>query len=83
MIYSAAVSPDNRTLMITDMGGATMWDVETGDEIREFQGHTDYVIIRAFAKDGGNLVTARWGGTIRIWDLATVRSSVEDSDLYR
>jgi WD40 repeat protein len=52
---------------------AHLWDVESGQEVRRFQGHTDTVHSAAFNADGTRVVTASADGTVRIWDAATGR----------
>ena len=82
-MYAAAVSPNNRSFVVAGPDGVTLWDVETGEMLREFEGHTDYVISCSFSQDGRKLMTAGHDGTIRICDLATARSAVEEFGSYR
>ena len=48
-----------------------LWDLETGAELRRFDGHQNAVLSVAFAPDGRRAVSASFDGTIRIWDLET------------
>jgi WD40 repeat protein len=48
-----------------------MWDVETGKEIRRFEGHTDWVWDVSIARDGKRLLSASSDKTVRLWDLAS------------
>jgi WD40 repeat protein len=48
-----------------------LWDLETGKEVRRFEGHTDKVRAVAFSPDGNRAVS---GGlfsdpTVRVWDV--------------
>ena len=50
---------------------ARLWDVETGKEIRQFQGHTDMVWSAVFSGDGKRVLTASADKTARLWDAET------------
>jgi hypothetical protein len=65
-----AFSPDGRNVLT---GGklATLWDVDTGKEIRSFPGHSDLVFSVAFSPDGLRVLTGSWDGTARLWDART------------
>src|SRR4029450_6195638 len=41
--------------------------------MRRLEGHTHDVMAVAFAPDGGRVGAAGWGGTVRVWDLASGR----------
>jgi len=44
-----------------------LWDVDTGEEVRRFTGHTSEVRDVAFSPDGKYIVTASFDGTARLW----------------
>src|SRR5579859_2074411 len=48
-----------------------LWNVATGQEIRQFVGHSDVVWIAVFSPDGKLLATASHDGTVRVWDVAS------------
>jgi WD40 repeat protein/serine/threonine protein kinase len=48
-----------------------IWDIETGQEIRTLQGHTNTVDSVKFTLDGDYLLSASWDGTIKQWDVIT------------
>ena len=50
-------------------GAVGVWDVTTGELLREFDGHDNLVIGVAFTPDGAKLVTTSADGTALIWDL--------------
>jgi WD40 repeat protein len=46
-----------------------LWDVATGRELRQFQGHTGPVLSLALSKDGRLLMSGSADGTLRLWQL--------------
>ena len=61
----ASVSSD-RTVQLVDPQTAA---------VRNLRGHTDQVRVCTFAPDSARLATAGGGGEVRLWDLATAKSS--------
>ena len=66
-------------LLLTGGEDKTMrlWDLETGKEVRRFEGHTDKVRAVAFSPDGKQAVS---GGlfsdpTVRVWDVESGRGA--------
>ena len=61
-------SPDGK---IIATGGADrlvrLWDVETGKELRRFEGHRASITAIRFLHDGKHLVSASLDGTVRFW----------------
>jgi WD40 repeat protein len=78
--WTAAFTPDAKRAVI---GGGTMsratkpagslrlWDLETGKEVRRFEGHTSAVRHVAVSPDGKQFLSASFDGTMRLWELAT------------
>jgi RNA polymerase sigma factor (sigma-70 family) len=66
------LSPDGRLLLFTVRWGCRvrLWDLATGQEILEQEGHGSAVASLAFTPDGHSIVS---GGneTIRVWDART------------
>jgi WD40 repeat protein len=48
-----------------------LWELATGNEIRQFQGHTKDVRCVAISRDGKQLLSGSFDGTMRLWDLQT------------
>jgi WD40 repeat protein len=46
-----------------------MTEIDTGEEIITFKGHTDLVNSINFNIAGDKFITSSWDGTIRVWDL--------------
>ena len=74
IITSVAFAPDGATLLTgSDDGIARLWDIETGTEIRRFEGHEAGILggvqSVAFAPDGATLLTGGCDGTARLWDI--------------
>ena len=51
-----------------DTGEIRLWDVATGETIRTFMGHTDYVTSVMFSRDGQTILSGSEDRTIRLWD---------------
>jgi WD40 repeat protein len=47
----------------------TMTEIDTGEEIRVFTGHTELVNSINFNPVGDKIITAGWDGTVRVWDF--------------
>ncbi|MGE5465209.1 MAG: BTAD domain-containing putative transcriptional regulator, partial [Syntrophothermus sp.] len=71
-ITRLVLSPDGKYVLT---GGhdktARMWDIQTGQQVRQFIGHTDVVPSVAFSPDGKYVLTASWDNTVRLWDAST------------
>ena len=48
-----------------------LWDVETGQELKRLEGHTDWVDAVAFLPDGRRALSGSLDRSLRLWDLET------------
>ncbi len=54
-----------------DESNLTLWDLQTGKEIRTLKGHTDRVIAIAFSPDRRTLLSGSRDKTVKLWDIET------------
>jgi WD40 repeat protein len=67
-LFSVAVDPSGRfALAGSGDGQLILWDLETGETIRNYQGHEGPVSHVSFTPDGHLAVTSALDGTVRIW----------------
>jgi len=66
-------SPDGTRLLaasgVTGASGvAILWDLRSGERLREFSGHRDVLYDAEFSPDGSHIATAGYDRKIRIWE---------------
>ncbi|MEG8181475.1 hypothetical protein GZH49_23520 [Nocardia terpenica] len=72
-ILQVVYRPDGKMVVTSgaDDNSIRMWDVGTGRQVGELDGHTGTVAALAVTGDGRQLVSGSIDGTIRIWDMNT------------
>jgi tetratricopeptide (TPR) repeat protein len=60
------------------IGGARVWDAETGEPLTPLLKHRIGASNIAFSRDGRWVVTTGWEGTSKLWDLAPDRRPLAD-----
>jgi len=69
-LWCVAYSPDGRYILTGGFAGAFLWDVETGEVIRRFFGHSLGITSLAFSPDGTKILTGSWDYTAKLWNMA-------------
>ncbi len=71
-INALAVSPQGRFVMGGYWDGvARLWDLETNEEVREFDAHTGGITSVVYSNDGSRILTGSYDGTARLWNVET------------
>jgi WD40 repeat protein/transcriptional regulator with XRE-family HTH domain len=71
-VSTVAISPDGMYALTGGTDGIIrLWDVRSGEEIRQFLGHTGSISGSIFSPDGKRILTGSADKTARLWDLTT------------
>ncbi len=69
VIHAARFSPDGRRIATAGADKyVRTFDVASGQNLRRFEGHTNYVLDVAWKSDGQTLVSAGADNTVKVWD---------------
>jgi WD40 repeat protein len=69
---SLALSPDGQYLAIGDESGRIwLWDISSGEMVREYVGHSQFIQAIRFSADGRYLLSGSNDTTARLWDVAS------------
>ncbi len=76
-VRRVALNPDATRLLSAGLDGLILWDAETSEEIRRFdgdgQGHTDIVTSAALSLDGSQLVSGAVDRSVILWHVDSGR----------
>ncbi len=64
--------PNGRHILTSGDNRAVLWDLDTGNVLQTYEGHTDKVASAAFSPDGKQILTNA-GRTAILWDLTSGR----------
>ena len=70
-VVDAALSADDRTLVIASPGDARVFDIATHREVRRFDAGGRAISAVTFLANGTTCVTAHDDGAARVWDVAS------------
>jgi len=71
-VYAVAFSLDGSLLASVSYDRTVrLWSPRTGQEVQQFEGHTNGVNAVAFSPDGSLLACASDDVTVRLWNLST------------
>jgi WD40 repeat protein len=65
-----AFAPDGKRLAAACGGGLVVFDVETGQRLRQFGSFEGAITRLEFSADGKRLRVAEWRGAVSVWDAA-------------
>ena len=72
LIYSIAITPSGKYVISASRDKIIkLWDINTGELIRNFEGHTSYVYSVAITPDGKYIVSGSKDKTIKLWNIHT------------
>jgi WD40 repeat protein len=74
-VYAASFSPDGKYVLTggNPDSAAHLWEVKTGKDIQQFQGHLDIVRSVAYSLDGQRILTGSYDLSVKMWDAKTAR----------
>jgi WD40 repeat protein/DNA-binding XRE family transcriptional regulator len=71
-VSTVAIFPDGMYVLTGGSDGIIrLWDVESGEEIRQFLGHTGPISGSIFSPDSKSILTSSADKTARLWNLTT------------
>jgi WD40 repeat protein len=72
IVTSVAFSPDGRyALSGSDVGILKLWEINSGNLVRIFRGHSQEVTSVSFSPDGHYALSGSWDNTLKLWEIAS------------
>ncbi|ETO08513.1 WD repeat-containing protein [Reticulomyxa filosa] len=68
-INSVKFSPDDRNIVVSIDNIIQIWNIESGQQIQTFKGHSKEVFFAEYSPDGHSIVSCSRDNTVRIWDV--------------
>ena len=70
-LWGASLSPDGKTLAVSDRDTIKLCDVNTGKLLHTLTGHNDLIRSISFSPNGRQLASGSQDKTIKLWDVTT------------
>jgi WD40 repeat protein/energy-coupling factor transporter ATP-binding protein EcfA2 len=71
----ATFSPDGKFIVTVQGPTGFIWDTQTGEEIRRFEGPADGLGFVVYSPDGNTIASPTFDGSVRLWNAQTGRES--------
>ena len=62
------ISNDGRSALSIDKNDLVQWDINTGNVLQRYSGHTDPILAAWFNPDDSTIITGSEDNTLRLWD---------------
>jgi WD40 repeat protein len=70
-VGTVALSPDGKLALTEDSRIIRVWEIQSGKELRRFEGHTSQVQEMVFTSDSKRVLSVSRDGTCRLWEVDT------------
>ncbi|MBK8974608.1 MAG: hypothetical protein IPM29_01655 [Planctomycetes bacterium] len=76
-LYWLSLSPDGRAVAVVRGKTVWVWDVESGEHVCTFEGHTSNVLTVNWSADSSHCVSCGRDGRARVWDARNAQQRCE------